>query len=186
MSSSPRAPAHARTADVDTRPSLTVLSGFWPVATFAVVRTLLAADPSLLLVRHDLAGIRDGVVRRMVRSGAGIVENQQVDLVHGCISCTLREDVLPTLVRLARGNPGHDLVRVDSDLVDAGTLSHQLRHTHRHRPETPGVLARGLQRYPLGTHEPESDCGMVSVVFRARRRSTRSACTTYWRTSTPR
>ncbi|ROO60480.1 G3E family GTPase [Micromonospora sp. Llam0] len=280
MSSSPRAPAHARTTDADTRPSLTVLSGFWPAATFAVARTLLAADPSLLLVRHDLTAIRNGVVRRVIRSGAGIVEDQRVDLVHGCVSCTLREDVLPTLVRLARGNPGHDLVlmlpeavepeavaaacdhclvdgapvaelirvdsfitvldaellldglastddltalgiqtaeddhraladvvvrqieyadtlvlwgqsregafdtsrlsvllqrmapwavriRVDGDSVDAGTLNRQLRHTHRYQPETPGMLARGLQGYPLGTHEPESDCGVVSVVFRA-------------------
>ncbi|MFI6823141.1 CobW family GTP-binding protein [Micromonospora sp. NPDC050187] len=282
MSSSPQAPTHAVTADADTRPSLTVLSGLWPAATFAVARTLLAADPSLLLVRHDLTRLRDGVVRRVVRSGTGVVEDEQVDLRHGCVSCTLREDVLPTLVRLARDNPGHDLAlmlpevvepeavaaacthclvdgapitdlihvdsyvtvldaehlldalastddlralgihaaeddhraladvvvrqieyadtlvlwgqsregafdtsrltvllarmapwaaqfRVDGDLVDAVALTRQLRHTHRHRPETPGVLARGLQGYPLGTHEPEADCGVVSTIFRARR-----------------
>ncbi|MBQ0988610.1 GTP-binding protein [Micromonospora sp. H61] len=282
MSSSPQAPTHVVRTDADTRPSLTVLSGFWPAATFAVARALLAADESLLLVRHDLTGIRDGVVRRVVRSGAGIIEDEQVNLRHGCASCTLREDVLPTLVRLARSHPGRDLVlmlpevvepeavaaacahclvdgapitalirvdsyvtvldaehlldglastddltalgiqaadnddraladvvvrqieyadtlllwgqsregafdtsrlsvllqrmapwavhiRVDGDLVDASTLTRQLRHTHRHRPETPGLLARGLQGYTLGTHEPESDCGVVSTVFRARR-----------------
>ncbi|MFV2103064.1 CobW family GTP-binding protein [Micromonospora sp. LOL_024] len=282
MSSSPQAPTHAATADVDTRPSLTVLSGFWPAATFAVARALLAADPSLLLVRHDLTGIRDGVVRRVIRCGAGIMEDEQVELRHGCVSCTLRLDVLPTLVRLTRSHPGRDLVlmlpevvepeavaaacahclvdgapiteliridsyvtvldaehlldglastddlrtlgihaaeddhrsladvvvrqiefadtlvlwgqskdgefdtsrlsillqrmapwaahvRVDGDLVDARTLTRQLRHTHRHRPETPGVLARGLQGYTLGAHEPNPDCGVVSAVFRARR-----------------
>lgn len=282
MSSSPQAPTHVVRTDADTRPSLTVLSGFWPAATFAVARALLAADESLLLVRHDFTGIRDGVVRRVVRSGAGIIEDEQVNLRHGCASCTLREDVLPTLVRLARSHPGRDLVlmlpevvepeavaaacahclvdgapitalirvdsyvtvldaehlldglastddltalgiqaaenddraladvvvrqieyadtlllwgqsregafdtsrlsvllqrmapwavhiRVDGDLVDASTLTRQLRHTHRHRPETPGLLARGLQGYTLGTHEPESDCGVVSTVFRARR-----------------
>ncbi|WP_416904477.1 CobW family GTP-binding protein [Micromonospora echinospora] len=282
MSSSPQVPTRAVAADADTRPSLTVLSGFWPAATFAVARTLLAADPALLLVRHDLAGIRDGVVRRVIRSGAGIVQDEQVELRHGCVSCTLREDVLPTLVRLARDHPGRDLVlmlpevvepeavaaacahclvdgapvtervrvdsyvtvldaehlldclvssddlkalgiqaaeddhraladvvarqieyadtlvlwgqsrdgafdtsrlsillhrmapwaahvHVDGDLVDAGTLTRHLRHTHRHRPETPGVLTRGLQGYTLGTHQPEPDCGVVSAVFRARR-----------------
>ncbi|MFI7552530.1 CobW family GTP-binding protein [Micromonospora sediminimaris] len=282
MSSSPQAPTRAVTSDADTRPSLTVLSGFWPAATFAVARTLLAADTSLLLVRHDLTGIRDGVVRRVVRTGGGIIEDEQVALRHGCVSCTLREDVLPTLVRLSRSHPGRDQVlmlpevvepeavaaacahclvdgvpitnllrvdsyvtvldaehlldglastddlatlgiqaadddhraladvivrqieyadtlvlwgqsrdgafdtsrlavllqrmapwathiRVDGDLVDADTLTRQLRHTHRHRPETPGVLARGLQGYTLGAHEPESDCGVVSAVFRARR-----------------
>ncbi|XTZ15840.1 GTP-binding protein [Micromonospora echinospora] len=276
MSSSPQVPTHAVAADADTRPSLTVLSGFWPAATFAVARTLLATDPTLLLVRHDLAGIRDGVVRRVVRSGTGIVEDEQVELRHGCVSCTLREDVLPTLVRLTRSHPGQDLVlvlpelaepeavaaacahclvdgvpvtelvrvdsyvtvvdaehlldclastddlttlalqaaeddhraladvvvrqieyadtlvlwgqsrngafdtgrlsillhrmapwaahvHVDGDLVDAGTLTRQLRHTHRHRLETPGVLARGLQGYPLGIHQPEPDYGVVSA-----------------------
>ncbi|MFG2011266.1 CobW family GTP-binding protein [Micromonospora sp. NPDC048868] len=282
MTSSPQAPIRVETADAGIRPSLTVLSGFWPAATFAVARTLLAADPSLLLVRHDLAGIRDGVVRRVVRTGTGIVEDERIALAHGCASCTLREDVLPTLVRLTRDNPGQDLVlllpevvepeavaaacahhlvdgtpvtdliqvdsyvtvldaehlldglastddlatlgiqaaeddhrgladvvvrqieyadtlvlwgrsregefdtgriavllqrmapwaahfRVDGDLVDADALTRQLRHTHRHRPETPGVLARGLQGFALGTHEPEADCGVVSAVFRARR-----------------
>ncbi|SCF04801.1 GTPase, G3E family [Micromonospora haikouensis] len=282
MSSSPQAPTHALTVDASTRPSLTVLSGFWPAATYAVARTLLAVDESLLLVRHDLTDIRDGVVRRVVRSDAGIVEDEQITLRHGCVSCTLREDVLPTLVRLTRSHPGRDLVlmlpevvepeavaaacahclvdgkpitdlvrvdsyvtvldaehlldglastddlralaihaaeddhraladvvvrqieyadtlvlwgqsrdgafdtsrlsvllqrmapwathfRVDGDVVDAGALTRQLRHTHRHRPETPGVLARGLQGYALGAHEPEPDCGVVSAVFRARR-----------------
>ncbi|MEV4463747.1 GTP-binding protein [Micromonospora echinofusca] len=282
MSSSPQAPVHVVTADAATRPSLTVLSGFWPAATFAVARTLLAADESLLLVRHDLSGIRGGVIRRVVRTGTGIVEDEQVALAHGCASCTLREDVLPTLARLARDNPGHDLVlmlpevvepeavaaacahhlvdgapltdlirvdsyvtvldaehlldglastddlaalgiqaaeddhraladvvarqieyadtlllwgrsrdgefdtsriavllqrmapwathfRVDGDLVDADALTRQLRHAHRHRPETPGVLARGLEGFALGMHEPEADCGVVSAVFRARR-----------------
>ncbi|MEV4714713.1 GTP-binding protein [Micromonospora sp. NPDC049374] len=282
MPSSPQAPTRAMTPDADTRPSLTVLSGFWPAATFAVARALLAADTSLLLVRHDLTAIRDGVVRRVVRTGTGIVEDEQVALRHGCASCTLREDVLPTLVRLTRSHPGRDLVlmlpevvepeavaaacahclvdgapitdllrvdsyvtvldaehlldglastddlatlgiqaadddhraladvvvrqieyadtlvlwgqsregafdtsrmavllqrmapwathlRVDGDLIDADALTRQLRHTHRHRPETPGVLARGLQGYTLGAHQPEPDCGVVSAVFRARR-----------------
>ncbi|MDG4832957.1 GTP-binding protein [Solwaraspora sp. WMMD1047] len=280
--SAPQATPHAVTADTGSRPSLTVLSGFWPAATFAVARTMLAADPSLLLVRHDLAGIRDGVVRRVVRSGAGIVEDVRIELRHGCASCTLREDVLPTLVRLTRSQPGRDLVlmlpevvepeavaaacthclvdgapiteliridsyvtvvdaehlldglastddltelgiqaaeddhraladvvvrqieyadtlvlwgqsregafdtgrlsvllrrmapwatqlRLDGDLVDASALTRQLRRTRRHRPETPGVLVRGLRGYPLGTHAPEPDCGVVSAVFRARR-----------------
>ncbi|MEH0820126.1 MULTISPECIES: CobW family GTP-binding protein [unclassified Micromonospora] len=282
MSTSPLAPADPGATTADTRPSLTVLSGFWPSATYAVARTLLAADPALLLVRHDLADLTAGTVHRIVRDAAGVLEDERITLAHGCVSCTLREDVLPTLARLARAQPHRDLllmlpevvepeavaavcahclvdgapitdlirvdsfvtvvdaehlldglagtddlktlgiaaadnddravadvvvrqieyadtlvlwgesregaydtgrlsvllqrmapwaaqVRVDGDLVDAGTLTRQLRHTHRHRPETPGILNRGLQGYTLGAHEPESDCGVVSAVFRARR-----------------
>ncbi|MFI2265042.1 CobW family GTP-binding protein [Micromonospora aurantiaca (nom. illeg.)] len=282
MSTSPLAPADPGATTADTGPSLTVLSGFWPSATYAVARTLLAADPALLLVRHDLTDLAAGTVHRIVRDAAGVLEDERITLAHGCVSCTLREDVLPTLARLARAHPHRDLllmlpevvepeavaavcahclvdgapitdlirvdsyvtvidaehlldclastddlktlgiaaannddraladvvvrqiefadtlvlwgesregaydtsrlsvllermapwavqVRVDGDLVDAGTLTRHLRHTHRHRPETPGILNRGLQGYTLGAHEPESDCGVVSAVFRARR-----------------
>ncbi|MGI5215297.1 CobW family GTP-binding protein [Plantactinospora sp. CA-290183] len=282
MSTSPLAPTDATTTAADPRPSLTVLSGFWPAATYAVARALLATDPSLLLVRHDLSEVRDGAVRRTVRDGAGVLENERITLAHGCVSCTLREDVLPTLARMVRTRPGRDLVlmlpevvepqavaaacahclvdgapitdllrvdsyvtvadaehlldglastedlksldihaaddddrgladvvvrqleyadtivlwgqsregaydtdrlsallermvpwaalvRVDGDVVDAQALGRQLRGTGRHRPETPGVLARGLEGFLLGVHEPHPDCGVVSVIYRARR-----------------
>jgi G3E family GTPase len=259
-------------------PVVTVLSGFWPAVTFAAARALLAADPSLLVVRHDISGVRNGAVRRVVRSGSGLLEDERVTLVHGCAACTLREDVLPTLVRLARAHPERDIVlilpealepetlavacgqclvdgapvtealRFDSyvtvvdaarlmaeltstdelaergldaadddhrtvaDVVsrqieyadtvvlwgqadDAGQLSvllhrmapwaahfavpettvdctalaGRLRHTGRHRPDTPGVLARGIEGYAPGVHEPVPHHGVVSAVFRARR-----------------
>ncbi len=63
----PRSPPHRSKAD--RRPALTVLSGFWPEATLAVARTLLADDPTLLVIRHDLAGVRARHVRRIVRTG---------------------------------------------------------------------------------------------------------------------
>ncbi|MEU5552078.1 MULTISPECIES: GTP-binding protein [unclassified Micromonospora] len=263
-------------------PSLTVLSGFWPAATYAVARTLLTADPALLLVRHDLGDVRAGVVHRVVRDRSGVLEDERITLAHGCVSCTLRDDVLPTLARLAGTHPHRDLVlmlpevvepeavaaacahclvdgtpltdllhvdsyvtvvdaehlldglastddlktldihaaadddraladvvvrqieyadthvlwghspdggydthrlatllariapwaiqiRVDDDLVDAHALARRLRRTDRHRPETPGVLVRGLEGHLLGVHEPHPDQGIVSVVFRARR-----------------
>ncbi|BCL17203.1 CobW family GTP-binding protein [Micromonospora sagamiensis] len=282
MPTSPLASAGHAAAEPDTRPSLTVLSGFWPAATYGVAHALLAVDPSLLLVRHDLTDVRDGTVRRVVRDGAGVREDERISLAHGCVSCTLREDVLPTLARLARTQPDRDLVLmlpevvepeavavacahclvdgtpitdllhvdsyvtvvhaehlldglattddlrarhihaadddnrsladvivrqieyadtlvlwgrsgegaydtsrlsvllsrmtpwatqvlVDDDVVDATALSRRLRGTGRHRPETLGVLVRGLEGYTLGVHEPHPDCGVVSVVFRARR-----------------
>ncbi|SBT46272.1 CobW family GTP-binding protein [Micromonospora narathiwatensis] len=282
MSTSPLAPPDQGATDTGARPSLTVLAGFWPAATYAVARALLAADASLLLVRHDLTGVRDGHVHRVVRDRDGLLEDERVRLAHGCVSCTLREDVLPTLARLARHHPDRDLllmlpevvepeamaaacahclvdgatvtdlvhidsyltvvdmehlldglastddlktlgiqaaddddraladvivrqieyadtlvlwgrsrdgaydtgrlsvllarmapwatqVQVDGEVLDAGVLTRRLRGTLRHRPETPGVLTRGLEGYPLGLHEPHAEQGVVSAVFRARR-----------------
>lgn len=282
MTTSPLAPTDPGAAVAGTRPSLTVLSGLWPSTTYAVARTLLVADPTLLLVQHDLADLRVGTVRRLVRDSTGVLEDERITLAHGCVPCTLREDVLPTLARLARAQPNRDLllmlpevvepetvaavcahcpvdgapitdlIRIDSyvtvvdaehlldglvstdDLkhlgiaaadyddraladvivrqieyadtlvlwgrsragaygtsrlsvllermapwatqvpvsdgqLDAAELTRQLRGTLRHRPETPGLLTRGLEGYVLGVHEPDPDCGIVSVVFRARR-----------------
>ncbi|WP_433531142.1 CobW family GTP-binding protein [Micromonospora sp. CA-263727] len=282
MSTSSVASAGHAAVERDSRPSLTVLSGFWPAATYAIARTLLAADPGLLLVRHDLADVCNGSVHRVVRDRDGVLEDVRIFLAHGCVSCTLREDVLPTLARLVRTRPGRDIVlmlpevvepeavaaacahcpvdgvpitellhvdsyvtvvdaehlldglastddlktlgiqaadnderaladvvvrqieyadtlvlwgqsaegaydtdrlavllnritpwatqvRVDGDLVDANLLTRQLRDTRRYRPETPGVLVRGLEGHLVGVHEPQPDCGIVSAVFRARR-----------------
>jgi G3E family GTPase len=115
-------------APVDSRPAVTVLSGFSPGAVHAAARALLIADDRLLAVSHDLTGIRDGVVRRTVRSAARILEQTTVDLVHGCVSCTLREDVLPTLVRLARERPGSDIVLVLPPVVEPESVASACAH----------------------------------------------------------
>ncbi|MBG0565415.1 CobW family GTP-binding protein [Actinoplanes aureus] len=110
MSTNPITPVLS--APVDHRPAVTVLSGFSPGAVQAAARALLIADEDLLAVRHDIGAIRDGVVHRTVESATAVLEQVAVELRHGCVSCTLREDVLPTLVRLARTRPGTDLLLV--------------------------------------------------------------------------
>ncbi|BCB83160.1 CobW family GTP-binding protein [Phytohabitans suffuscus] len=262
------------------RPAVTVLSGLWSGATHAVARALLAADPSLLLVRCDLTDGRDGYRCRVMRAGtAQLVELRGAPL-GGDMSLALRGEILPTLARLANtrpyqrvvllppavvepetvaaactgcvvdGVPLEDLIRVDSyvtvvhgdflldalntgddlvrlgipagrddrrslaevavrqieyadtivlwgscaggpfdtaqihallhhlapwaahlrladDLVDATDLATRLLDSGRHRPETPGTLARGIEGFPLGVHEPSPTYDVVSAVFRA-------------------
>jgi G3E family GTPase len=94
----------------DRRPRVTVLAGFSPPATSAVARSLLVTDTRLSLLAYDLRRVRDGVVHRTVRTRDALVEDATTRLLHGCVACTLREDVLPTLVRLARTRPDRDVV----------------------------------------------------------------------------
>ncbi|MEV6349760.1 GTP-binding protein [Actinoplanes sp. NPDC051851] len=54
---------------------------------------------------------------------AATLERVTVELVHGCVSCTLREDVLPTLVRLARTYPGRDLLLVLPPAIEPETVA---------------------------------------------------------------
>ncbi|MEV0897148.1 GTP-binding protein [Actinoplanes sp. NPDC049802] len=95
-----------------TTTTVTVLSGFSPGAVRAAAQALLIADDRLIAVSHDITRLRDGIVHRTVRTGREILEQATVHLLHGCVSCTLREDVLPTLTRLAGERPGSDLLLV--------------------------------------------------------------------------
>ncbi|MEV4708817.1 GTP-binding protein [Actinoplanes sp. NPDC049316] len=108
---------------VTATPRVTVLAGFSAPATDAVARSLLITDPALLLVRHDISRLREGVVRRTVRTRSTILEDELVHLVHGCAACTLREDVLPTLVRLARTRPHSDIVLALPPAVEPEALA---------------------------------------------------------------
>jgi G3E family GTPase len=100
-----------------------VLAGFSAPATEAVARSLLVTDLSLLLVRHDLTRVRDGYVRRIVRTATTVIEDETVRLEHGCVVCTLREDVLPTLLRLNR-----DLILALPTVVEPETVAATCAH----------------------------------------------------------
>lgn len=67
----------------------------------------MRAWPGSALVRHDLRDPGRGVVRRWVDGELTVLE-----LAHGCVSCTLREDLLPLLERLG----GRVVVHLDAAL----------------------------------------------------------------------
>ena len=56
--------------------------------------------PSVVVVQHSIDPTRDALVRT-VSDINGIVEQEEIDLEHACTSCAIREDVVPTLERLA-------------------------------------------------------------------------------------
>nr|WP_281371920.1 GTP-binding protein [Modestobacter versicolor] len=65
---------------------------------------MLHAAPGTVLVHHDVRELGQGVVLRTLREPgpAGVVEHRSaIELAHGCLSCTLRLDVLPLLRSLA-------------------------------------------------------------------------------------
>jgi G3E family GTPase len=89
------------------RTRLVVVAGLDRASTEAVCDRLMRAEPGTVVVHHDLRAIAEGVVHRRLRSGSAEASAEATDVVelaHGCVSCTLREDVLPLLRRLA-GRP---------------------------------------------------------------------------------
>ncbi|WP_245607082.1 ribosome hibernation factor-recruiting GTPase MRF [Pseudonocardia spinosispora] len=89
---------------------LVLVSGVTAPGVGAVVDRLLT-EPGTAVLHHDLADVTSGVVRRRLRlsgkggpSGRIVVSDATavLELAHGCVSCTLREDVLPLIRELSR------------------------------------------------------------------------------------
>ncbi|ASU84388.1 cobalamin biosynthesis protein CobW [Nocardiopsis gilva YIM 90087] len=78
-----------------------LVAGLHGAARSAAVDQLLHADPRAIAIHHDLSRIADGEVQRVTRDRWGEVDRTRVDLVHACVSCTLREDLIPLLCELA-------------------------------------------------------------------------------------
>ncbi|MFG3442729.1 CobW family GTP-binding protein [Nonomuraea sp. NPDC047897] len=78
-------------------------AGLHGAARTAAVDELLARHPGSVAIHHDLGEVTRGRVRRSVRDTGRVLETADVRLAHGCVTCTVREDLLPQLVRLASG-----------------------------------------------------------------------------------
>ncbi|GAC68659.1 ribosome hibernation factor-recruiting GTPase MRF [Gordonia soli] len=94
----------------------------------AVERTATATVVAgTTLVHHDLRDVASGRVIRTLRSvdleGEETVSVTEVDLVHGCVSCTIREDLLPTLRRLHRRSTVETIVVQLDPMIEPEALS---------------------------------------------------------------
>lgn len=96
------------------RPELFVLSGLTRPGVEAVIGRMRALDPDVAVLHHDLRDITRGVVHRRLRHGADDMTTA-VELAHGCVSCTLREDLLPQLLALT-GHAGRIVLHLDPAL----------------------------------------------------------------------
>ncbi|MFI6775353.1 ribosome hibernation factor-recruiting GTPase MRF [Nocardia sp. NPDC050412] len=86
----------------DRRTPVVVLAGCSGAAAAGVARlaAALCETPGTVTIRHDLSGLGEGIVHRTVRIGEQETATV-LELAHGCVSCTLRIDLLPLLCVLA-------------------------------------------------------------------------------------
>ncbi|MFD7027784.1 CobW family GTP-binding protein [Streptomyces sp. NPDC059917] len=68
-----------------------------------VVERLLRSVSGSVALHHDLTGACDGAVVRVLRDARGTLSRAQPPPVDDCACCTLREDLVPQLERLADG-----------------------------------------------------------------------------------
>lgn len=94
----------------DRRTPVVVVTG-WGTDSESLAQMLLTKDT--VLVCHRLNQLSEGVVIRTIRTSRD-VRTEVLELAHGCVSCTLREDLLPLLRRLAvRSNVGRIVLALD-------------------------------------------------------------------------
>ncbi|WZH52277.1 MAG: GTP-binding protein [Nocardioides alkalitolerans] len=91
------------------RAAVLLVTGVDPDAMAAAQLALLWDAPQAVAVRHRIDAGR-GVLERVVSDLTGVVEHEETELEHACVSCALREDVLPTLDRLARDGRWRSIV----------------------------------------------------------------------------
>lgn len=77
---------------------LTVLLSTDDVLRQTTASGLLCDLPDAVVVQHDLG---EDTLRRLVYDTAGPREDTPIHLEHNCLTCALREDVVPTVARLA-------------------------------------------------------------------------------------
>ncbi len=88
---------HARPSPVP----LIVVTGVHAASMAAVTVGLQWDLPRAVVVRHHI-DIGAVALIRTVSDAGGVIEEEVVDLDHLCVGCALREDVLPTIERIAR------------------------------------------------------------------------------------
>ncbi len=71
------------------------------------------------------------MLTRVVSDAAGVVERHQVQLAHACTTCALREDILPTILRLARSGRYESIVVVLPVAAPADQLGTSLNQDPR-------------------------------------------------------
>jgi G3E family GTPase len=81
--------------------------------------------PRAVSVRHRIDP-HSQVLTRTVSDVSGVLEQEHFQLEHACVSCALREDILPTLERLARDERWSTIVAGLPTATEAGQLAHAL------------------------------------------------------------
>ncbi|GAA0423439.1 cobalamin biosynthesis protein CobW [Acrocarpospora corrugata] len=78
-----------------------LVAGLHASARTATVDRFLADHPGAVVIHHDLREVISGRVERVVRDASGVRDLAEVRLAHGCVTCTVREDLLPQLLQHA-------------------------------------------------------------------------------------
>lgn len=104
------------------RKSLIILTGVNSLALDAALVTLLWDLPRAVAIRHTIDPVQQSLTR-VVSAMDGQVESELKDLEHACVGCALRQDIIPSIVRLARDDQWDTIVACLPVSAEADHLS---------------------------------------------------------------
>lgn len=107
------------------RTPLVVVTGVDPAAIDAAMVGLSWDLPGAVAVRHRI-NPESQVLTRIVSDASGIVEHIDIPLEHACVTCALREDIVPTLERLGRDQRWRSIVAALPASAEADQLGNVL------------------------------------------------------------
>ncbi|MFC7505879.1 GTP-binding protein [Nocardioides sp. CPCC 206347] len=91
------------------RVPVVLIAGVDPDAMASTMVGLQFDLPGAVAVRHAI-DVERGLLTRTVSDLSGVVETHETLLEHACVSCAIREDIVPTLERLARDGRWQSIV----------------------------------------------------------------------------
>lgn len=112
------------------RTPLVVVTGVNAAAMDNAMVSLSWDLPRAVAVRHRIDP-HTQILTRTVSDPSGVLELEHVLLEHACVGCALREDVLPTLKRLARDDRWNSIVAGLPTATEATQLAHILARDSR-------------------------------------------------------
>jgi len=81
---------------------LTLLTASSAAHRDRLLRQVLGRRPDLVVVAYDMPEVMTrAAARRRTLDATGVLEDEEVLLDHGCVTCAVREDAPPALVRVA-------------------------------------------------------------------------------------
>jgi G3E family GTPase len=89
--------------------------------------------PQAAVVRHEVDEARE-VLIRTVSDPRGVIERVVISVEHACVSCAIREDVVPTLERLAASGQWRSLIAQLPVTADATQVCRVIGYYPKHAP----------------------------------------------------
>src|SRR4051812_30098509 len=80
---------------------ITLLTGIDESRRGSVAGDLLSVAGHSVLVEYDVSGLASGSVLRIARTAASVIDREVIRMDHPCVSCALRDSLVPLLVGIA-------------------------------------------------------------------------------------